>query len=49
VNLKTQIILHTRVVHNAEIVLTIKIRAEKPTLGQAHLFFANAQFQNLKK
>jgi len=27
----------------------IKVRSEKPTLGQAHLFFANAQLQRSKK
>jgi hypothetical protein len=32
-----------------KIVQTIKIRAEKPTLGQAHLFFCQRSIPTLEK
>jgi hypothetical protein len=41
--------VYTDVVSNAEIVQTIKIRAEKPTLGQAHLFFCQRSIPTLEK
>jgi hypothetical protein len=42
--------IYKTVVHNAKKILqSLKSVLKKPTLGQAHLFFANAQSQRLKK